>query len=100
MEINVNYHSSIKIGDIYVDPFKIDKNYNDAKYIFITHSHYDHYSLEDIDKIVNTSTVFICTKDVGNDLKERYSNRIMVVEPNKYYFINDIKFDTIHSSYQ
>ena len=54
--IEVLCHSSIRISKnkvIYIDPFKIDKNYNDADIIFITHDHYDHYSEEDIDKVIN-----------------------------------------------
>ena len=47
MDINVNYHSSIRIGNVYVDPFNIAEDRGNAKYIFITHSHYDHYSLKD-----------------------------------------------------
>ena len=49
--IEVLYHSSIRISKekiIYIDPFKINKNYNDADLIFITHSHNDHFSEEDI----------------------------------------------------
>ena len=48
MKIEVNTQSSIKlIGEktIYFDPYLINNNYNDADYIFITHSHYDHFSL-------------------------------------------------------
>ena len=48
--IEVLCHSNIKISKnkiIYIDPFKIDKEYKDADYIFITHSHYDHFSLDD-----------------------------------------------------
>ena len=74
MDIIVNYHSSIRIGNVYVDPFKVNEKRNDAKYIFITHSHYDHYSLEDIAKVVNDSTTFVCTKDVYDDLKNFYKN--------------------------
>ena len=51
--IEVLYNSSIRINKektIYIDSFKIDKNYNDADIIFTTHDHYDHYSEEDIDK--------------------------------------------------
>lgn len=47
--IEVLCHSSIRINKekvIYIDPFKINKNYNDADIIFITHDHYDHYSEE------------------------------------------------------
>ena len=49
--VEVLCHSSIRIEEdnvIYIDPFKISKDYNDADYIFCTHSHYDHFSPEDI----------------------------------------------------
>ena len=97
MNINVNCHSSIKIGNIYVDPFKIKEESSDAKYIFITHSHFDHYSLEDVKKIVNNNTVFVCTKDVEEDLVKNYKNRVVCVEPNKDYALEDISFTTFNS---
>lgn len=49
--IKVLCHASIKFSGekiIYFDPFKIEKEYHDADVIFITHSHYDHFSEEDI----------------------------------------------------
>ena len=97
MNINVNYHSSIKIHNIYVDPFQIDNSYNDAKYIFITHSHYDHYSISDIEKVVNKNTIFVCTQDVCLELKKIYSNKVIIVEQNKSYFLDDISFKTFAS---
>ena len=95
MNIDVNYHSSIRVNDIYVDPYNVSEG--NAKYIFITHSHYDHYSFEDINKIVTENTVFVCTSDVYNDLKSKLSNEIFVVEPNKSYSINGLKFETFSS---
>ena len=53
MEISINCHSSIKIVSdkiIYFDPFKIENDVHDADIIFITHDHYDHFSIEDIKK--------------------------------------------------
>ena len=98
MDINVNYHSSIRIGDIYVDPFKIEKVEKEASYIFITHSHYDHLSFDDINKIVNKSTIFVCTRDVSKEIKKIYSNNIIVeVEPNKKYMDFNILFSTFSS---
>ena len=97
MNINVNCHSSIRIENIYVDPFKIENGNNDAEYIFITHSHYDHYSLEDLEKVVNSNTVFVCTQDVEEDLKKHYSNKIVCVEPNQEYDLGDISFSTFKS---
>lgn len=97
MDINVNKHSSIRIGDIYVDPFKIEGVRGDAKYIFITHPHYDHLSIEDIDKIVNGETVFVGPRDVIFELNKRYNNSCLIVEPGKEYKINDFVFETFPS---
>ena len=60
--IEVLCHSSIRISKeklIYIDPFKIDEKYNDADIIMITHDHYDHYSEEDIKKVMNLDTVIV-----------------------------------------
>lgn len=100
--ITLNYHSSIRIKKdnkiIYFDPFKIDDNKNDADYIFITHSHYDHYSKEDIKKVMNDNTIFIITSDI-NDLSSLgiKDSNINVVYPNKTYKVGSLSFDTIPS---
>lgn len=98
--IQVLCHSSIKItGEytIYVDPFKIDTQYNDADYIFITHAHYDHFSEEDIQKVRKNSTRIIITAD----LEERVTTlgfakgNIQIVIPNKTYQVGNLAFKTI-----
>lgn len=99
MNIDVNCHSSIRIEYnnkiIYVDPFKIDSNSNDADYIFITHSHYDHLSMVDIKKIVKDNTKFVIPINEIDKIDE-YKN-ILGVEPNKEYVIDDISFSTVPS---
>ena len=62
-EININTQSSIKIGNIYFDPFKIEKETHDAVIIFITHSHYDHFDIESINKVKNNNTIIIIPDD-------------------------------------
>lgn len=42
---------------IYIDPYKIDVN-EKADLILITHSHYDHCSIEDIHKIVKKQNYY------------------------------------------
>ncbi|MCH5349767.1 MAG: MBL fold metallo-hydrolase [Oscillospiraceae bacterium] len=59
--ITVNAQSSIRIAAekvIYFDPFKITGAAKDADIIFITHEHFDHFSPEDIAKVVSDNTVF------------------------------------------
>ena len=96
--IEVLYHSSIKISKnkvIYIDPFKIDKNYNDADIVFITHDHYDHYSEEDIDKVINENTTIIIPEELLTKILRKGINKnaVITVESNKEYMVQGIKFE-------
>lgn len=98
--IEVLYHSSIRINKektIYIDPFKIDRNYNDADIIFITHDHYDHYSEEDIDKVTNENTVIVIPEELLTKVLKKGINKnaIITVEPNQKYMVQGIKFETV-----
>ena len=92
-------HNSIKIKGskiIYIDPYKIEESCNDADYIFCTHSHYDHFSSEDIIKIMKKSTTIIIVKDAKLEA-EKLTNNVMIVEPNNEYKIDDISFKTTYA---
>ena len=89
-------HNSIKIRGskiIYIDPYKIDDTYNDADYIFCTHSHYDHFSPEDIAKVIKDTTKLITVKSSEDDAKNITEN-VIIVEPNNEYLVDDISFKT------
>ena len=98
--IEVLCHSSIKFSKekiIYFDPFKIEKEYKDADIIFITHSHYDHFSEKDINKVRKENTVIFITNDLYEktlDLGFKKEN-IIIVEPNKEYKMDNIEIKTI-----
>ncbi len=99
-DIEVLFHSSIKIDKgkkIYIDPFKIEEYYNDADIIFITHDHYDHYSEEDIDKVVNKNTIIVVPEELLTKLLKKGISRdsIITVEPNENYIVQGIKFETV-----
>lgn len=98
--IEVLYHSSIKINrkdTIYFDPFKIDKEYHDADIIFITHSHYDHYSEEDILKVRKENTHVVAPIDLLDNLLTIGFTKesIILVKPNEDYTVKNIPFKTI-----
>ena len=99
-DIEVLCHSSIRINKekvIYIDPFKINNNYNDADIIFITHDHYDHYSEEDINKVKKNDTVIVAPKGLVTKLLKIGFNQnyIITVEPNEEKMIKGIKFETV-----
>ena len=95
--VEVIHHSSIKINNIFIDPFELNEDYDNADYIFITHSHYDHFSEEDILKIKNDNTIIVIPKDLKDSvLKLGFKiDKMIIVEPNKEYNIDGIKFKTI-----
>ena len=99
--VEVLCHNSIKIMEnviVYVDPFKINKEYHDADYVFFTHSHYDHFSPEDIEKVKKESTVFIVTKDLKEKAEDLYGKKnILVVKPNEDYHVSDFDFKTTYA---
>ena len=101
MEITINTHSSIKIKTdkiIYIDPFKIEGNINDADYILITHSHYDHYDIDSINKIKKDNTKLIVPNSMIQKVFGKYDmNNVIGVDPSETYQIDDLSFDTIRA---
>ena len=69
-KIEVFTQNSIRIrsdvGTIYVDPFHLKEEPHDADFILITHPHYDHFSPEDIGKVVKDSTILVAVKPGTN----------------------------------
>ena len=101
--IFVNTQSSIKIyGDkiIYFDPYCINNITNDADIIFITHEHYDHFSIDDINKVMNDNTIFVLPgsmKDVFLDKVRVKDNNCIFVKPNTNFKLDDILVEVVPS---
>ena len=96
--VKVLYHASIVLYDnIYIDPYKIENETHNAKYLFITHSHYDHFSMEDIEKVRNEDTIFFVTPDCKEKLLEIGvdEKRIVTVAPDEMYRFNKIEVQVI-----
>ena len=99
--ITVNEQNSIRIVDrlgvIYVDPFQIRETTNDAAYIFITHDHYDHFSPDDIAKVVGDSTILVVPERMESKAQEVADlvKRIVTVKPGVYREIDGLEFETV-----
>ncbi|MBQ9279509.1 MAG: MBL fold metallo-hydrolase [Clostridia bacterium] len=95
-------HNSIKITGsktIYIDPFRVDTEYHDADVVFSTHSHYDHFSEEDIEKVMKDSTVIV-TPDSSRELAyglTKDKEKVFIVEPDQEYEVEEIHFSTTYA---
>ena len=101
MNFNVNCNNSIQLlgnKKIYIDPYELKEETHDADYIFCTHSHYDHFSIKDIEKILKDNTKIITVLSAKEDaIKLVGKENVLIVEPNENYEIDDIKFSTTYA---
>lgn len=99
--IEVFTQSSIRIKDktrtIYVDPFQMKSDPHDADYVFITHSHSDHFSLDDIRKVIKSSTILVVPTKMEDDARELSAEvkSIIPLKPGIYKEISGLEVETI-----
>ena len=73
----------IEMGEksLYIDPFQLEKG-DPADIILITHAHQDHFSPNDIRKVMKDATVFFAPKDVAAKLRKQFEKAtVIAVEP-------------------
>ncbi|SDA62329.1 L-ascorbate metabolism protein UlaG, beta-lactamase superfamily [Butyrivibrio sp. INlla18] len=99
--IEVFTHSSIRIksdaGVIYADPFQIKEDYHDADYVLITHHHYDHFSIEDIRKVIKPETILIVPAKMEDDARElsREVKEIVTLRPNEKRNVAGLELEAV-----
>ncbi len=101
LKIQWNGHDGYRLDKdnkiIYIDPFKLIQKYNnknDADILCISHNHFDHLNIQDINNIINDNTKLICSQECTKVLKENYSkNEIIPLKPGESLDIGNIKIE-------
>ncbi len=100
-DIELFTHSSIRIteGDrrIYIDPFQMRKEPQNADFILITHDHPDHFSPEDIQKVACSSTILVVPETMADKAKkvESLVGEIVTVKQGETYTFNGLRLETV-----
>ena len=77
---------------IIIDPFQI-KKIVPADIILITHSHYDHCSVEDIDKIKKSNTVIVTEAESA----KKVSGNVRVVKPGAKINVSGVQIEVVEA---
>ena len=101
--IEVFTQSSIRIrcgaGTVYADPFRMKISPHDADIVLITHDHYDHFSPEDLAKVINPATILVVPEKVA-DKAAAFSAQVKAIEtvlPGQQYQIAGLSLETVPS---
>lgn len=89
--VTVFCHSSICLRGsktIYIDPYAMEEAPHDADLILCTHTHYDHYSPEDIEKVKKETTIMVAPENIEGFIK---------VEPGETYEISGVSIQTTYA---
>ena len=71
MTVEWKGHAGFFIEDgkkMYIDPYNIGEDNEKADFVLLTHSHYDHCSIEDLRKVIKDGTMVICPADCQSKL--------------------------------
>ncbi len=92
-------HAGFLIKDsktIYIDPYNIKETSEKADIILLTHSHYDHCSVADVEKIIQEGTRIIAPADCQSKInKFDIPFKMEIIEPGKELDIGDIKISAL-----
>ena len=101
--IEVFTQSSIRIrcdaGTVYADPFRMKISPHDADIVLITHDHYDHFSPEDLAKVINPATILVVPEKLA-DKAAAFSAQVKAIEtvlPGQQYQIAGLSLETVPS---
>ncbi|MFA5258626.1 MAG: MBL fold metallo-hydrolase [Candidatus Pacearchaeota archaeon] len=82
--------------NIYIDPIKLENFDKKADLILITHGHWDHFSVEDIKKIIKNSTRIIGPSEILSQSRQvKDGIDFEVAESTKNMEFNEISIDCI-----
>jgi len=88
-------HATFKIVNkkvIYIDPWKV-KEKDSADIILVSHSHFDHLSIEDVEKVRGEGGIVVTTSDSASQL----SGDVRTLAPGAKINIDDILIEGVPS---
>ena len=90
-------HDTFKIKGsrvVYTDPFKVT-DHDEANIVLISHNHFDHLSLEDLNKVVFPGTTIVASPSCKDGLKGLKVKDIRFLDPGAKFTIGKVEVETV-----
>jgi L-ascorbate metabolism protein UlaG (beta-lactamase superfamily) len=78
---------------IYFDPYQLRSD-EPADFILITHSHFDHLSVDDVKKIARRNTAVICSKDCVEQVTPLVG-QVIGIDPFEHVEVGEISVESV-----
>lgn len=99
LEIKRFCHDSFLVTNgkvnLYFDPFKLHDGEPKADYIFVSHEHFDHFSMDDIRKIIKDSTVLFMNKMTHKEMGASLDNKAVIIAPGDSIDFKDLHIEGV-----
>jgi L-ascorbate metabolism protein UlaG (beta-lactamase superfamily) len=80
---------------IVIDPYNLTVGVGKADLILITHDHYDHCSIKDIEKVVKVGSVIVCPPDVQSKITKIEGVDMQIVEVGDTLELGRVKVEAV-----
>ena len=82
---------------VWFDPFRVADAPCDADVVFVTHDHYDHFSPEDIHRVMKPDAVLVLPETcVAAALRADFASaQLLPVRPGEAYTVKDLPFTAV-----
>ena len=78
-----------------IDPFKVSLRAGKADIVLITHSHFDHCSIEDIERVAKKGAVIVAPADCQSRLMKLKNVELQIVEVGDQVSFGSLKIDVV-----
>jgi len=88
-------HDTFRIAGsklVYIDPFKVTKN-DEADVVLISHEHFDHLSLEDLQKVIFPGTTIVASPLCRDGLKNVKVKAVHYLDPGGKHLVGKVEID-------
>ena len=97
---SINCHSSIRCGGdtvLWFDPYRVAAEPHDGDVIFVTHSHSDHLSPDDIRRVMKPDAVLVLPESCRQAALDTgfAARQLMPVRPGARYEVRGVTFETV-----